>query len=531
MNLRNNILLLFLFCATMLGAQQNDFFFGKIEDSATGEPVVFANIRIKDRALGVITNVDGSFRIPLRYKDYGDIIEVSSMGYQTKEIPISDFSQEELNIILLDPSAIGLQEAVVKAKDKRKRLSAEQIVQKAIDAIPNNYPTTSFSTIGYYRDYQFNEGKYINLNEGIMAVYDQGIDQPDDASSEIQVFNFELNTGFKQDSMARMAYDYDNYKKIIRKAYLGAHGGNEFRILRIHDAIRNYNAFSYDYIGTLKNDLIENHTFLRSKDSEADNEVLYGIKFWRRYPNYRAHGEIFISKSDFAIHRLEYTMYNNRKTNKEKKKNKHGHKQKVIFDILTEYRRVNAKMYLNYISFHNSFEVRKPPKFALDSTLVNMPGGYYLLHFNNPVDSLSAINPKNYDILYQQEKFKIKKIEVFRDSVRLFGDEEFKNALNNTRGETTALINKRRTYEVEKMFELVIENVRDIYGNLVNEPDIKEYQQFREFFTQRVKPDSRAPFDGPFMDKEKPLFEDQPMVKPKDYREYWMNTPLDEKIE
>lgn len=532
MILRKNIWILFVFCASFVSAQQSDFFFGKIEDSATGEPVVFANIRIKDRALGVITNVDGSFRIPLKYKDYGDIIEVSSMGYQTKEIPIADFSQEELNVIVLDPSAISLQEAVVKARDKRgRRLSAEQIVQKAIDAIPNNYPLTSFSTIGYYRDYQFNEGKYINLNEGIMEVYDQGFDQPDDLTSEIQVFNFELNKDFKQDSMARTAYDYNNYKKIIRKAYLGAHGGNEFRILRIHDAIRNYNAFSYDYIGALKYDFIENHVFLRSKDSDADYEALYGIKFWKRYPNYRAHGEIFISKSDFAIHRLEYTMYNNRRTNKEKKKNKHGHKQKVIFDISTNYTRIHNKMYLNYISFHNSFEVRKPPKFALDSTLVNMPGGYYSLYFNNPVDSLTAANPKNYDILYRQKKYKIDKIEVFRDSVRLYGDEEFRQVLYNTRGETTTLINKRRVSEVENMFELVIEKVRDIYGNLVNEPDIHEYQQFREFFTQRIKPDSRAPFDGQFMDKEKPIFEDQPMVKPKDYREYWMNTPLEGKID
>ncbi|WP_289644447.1 carboxypeptidase-like regulatory domain-containing protein [Maribacter aestuarii] len=321
MMLRTNIWIVFIFCAAWLSAQQDEFFLGKIEDSSTGEPVVFANIRIKDRALGIITNVDGSFRIPLRYKEYGDIIEISSMGYETKEIPITGFSQEGLNIITLNPSAISLQEAVVKAKDKRgRRLSAEQIVQRAIDAIPSNYPKTSFSTIGYYRDYQFNEGEYINLNEGIMEVYDQGFDQSDDPTSEIQVFNFELNKDFKQDTMARMSYDYDNYKKIIRKAYLGAHGGNEFRILRIHDAIRNYNAFSYDYIGTLKYDFIENHTFLRSKDSDADNEALYGIKFWRRYPNYRAHGEIFIAKSDYAIHRLEYTMYNNRRTNKEKKK-------------------------------------------------------------------------------------------------------------------------------------------------------------------------------------------------------------------
>ncbi len=527
MILRNNIWLLFIFCNALVNAQDSDFFFGKIQDGATGEPVVFANIRIKDRALGVITNVDGSFRIPIRYKDYGDIIQISSMGYQTKEIPISEFLQEGINLIILNPSAIGLQEAVVKAKDKRgRRLGPKRIVQKAIDAIPDNYPTTSFSTIGYYRDYQLKDGEYINLNEGIMEVYDQGFDQLDDETSEIQVFNFELNNDFEQDFMARMAYDYESYKKIIKKAYLGAYGGNEFRILRIHDAIRNYNVFSYDYIGILKNDLLKNHNFLRSKDSYSDNEALYGIKFWEIHPNYRAHGEIFISKKDFSIHRLEYTMYNARKTNKEGKKNKHGHKQKVIFDIMTEYRKVNGKMYLNYISFHNNFEVRRPPKFALDSTLVNMPGGYYALYFNKAVDSLTATNPKNYDMMFQKKKYGIDKIEVFGDSVRIYGDSDFKQAVYNAKGETSALISKRKVNEVEDMFEIGIENVRDISGNLVNKPNIKEYQQYREFFVQRIKPDSRSPLDGEFMDKGKPIFEDQPMIKPKDYKEYWMNTPL-----
>lgn len=356
--------------------------------------------------------------------------------------------------------------------------------------------------------------------------YDRGFDQLDDQTSEIQIFNFALNLDFKQDSMARMAYDYDSYKKIIKKAYLGALGGNEFRILRIHDAIRNYSTSSYDYIGTLKKDLIKNHKFLRSKDSESDGEALYGIKFWEIHPNYRAHGEIFISKSDFSIHRLDYTMYNAKRTNKENKRNKHGHKQKVIYEISTEYRRSKGKVYLNYISFHNTFEVRRPPKFALDSTFVNMPGGYYALYFNNTVDSLTAINPKNYDMMFQQKKYGVEKIEVFGDSIRLYGDADFKQAVYNAKGETSALINKRKAKEVEDMFEIGIENIRDVYGNLVNKPNLQEYQQYREFFTQRIKPNSRSPLYGEFMDKRRPIFQDQPMIKPKDYKEYWMNTPL-----
>lgn len=521
--------LIVLLLMGLSGFGQQEYILGRLLDSESEEPVVFANVRIKDRAVGIITNLDGSFRIPMKYKTYGDIIEISSMGYETKEIPITDFVLNELNIITLDPGAIALEEAVVKAR-KRRRLSAKQIVQKAIDAIPTNYPEVSFSIVGYYRDYQFKDGEYLNLNEGIMEVFDRGFDQVDDHTSDIRIFNYDLNEEFKQDSLARMAYDYNSYEKTIKRAYLDAYGGNEFRILRIHDAIRNYNLGAYDYIGSLETDLIENHSLLKSQESSSEGEPLYGIAFWVRYPNYRAHGKLYISKFDFAIHKLEYTMYDNKRTNATGKKNKHGHKQKVIFDVVTDYRKIRDQMYLNYISFHNSFEVRKPPKFALDSTVVDLPGGYFVLHFNKAVDSISAKNTKNYDLIHDGKKLNVQNVEVFQDSVRIQLDSNFVKQMRNERGESSTLIRKGRVHEIEETFEIYIRNVKDIEGNLVNEPDIEEYLQFREYFVQRVKPDSRAPIDGRFMNKRKPIFDMQPISRPADYQDYWMNTPLLERI-
>ncbi|MFX0555165.1 carboxypeptidase-like regulatory domain-containing protein [Maribacter sp. CXY002] len=237
-NHKRIILVLIFFMSFGLYAQQQDYIVGKLLDANTNEPVVFANIRIKDRAVGIITNVDGGFRIPVKYKEYGDIIEISSMGYETKELPISSFELEELNILSINPGALALQEAVVKGKGKRNRnLNAKQIVQKALDAIPYNFPSTSFSTIGYYRDYQLKDGQYLNLNEAILEVFDQGFDQLDDRTSETLLYQYGKNKDFEQDSLAREAYDYHSLRKIIKKAYLDAYGGNEFRILRIHDAV------------------------------------------------------------------------------------------------------------------------------------------------------------------------------------------------------------------------------------------------------------------------------------------------------
>ncbi|WP_276388932.1 carboxypeptidase-like regulatory domain-containing protein [Eudoraea chungangensis] len=527
-----HLFFLFLFLLTAkLFAQQQEYIAGRLFDSQTNEPLVFANIRIKERALGIITNADGSYRIPLKYKDYGDIIEISSMGYETKEIAIEELLLNDLNITTLNPAVFDLDEAVVSAEGKRKRnLNAKQIVQRAIDAIPRNFPSSSFSTIGYYRDYQLKDGSYVNLNEAILEVFDQGFDQLDDGTSETNLFHFALNEDFEQDSLARIAYDYQSYTKTIKKAHLDAHGGNEFRILRIHDAIRNYNVGSFDFVGTLKTDFIKKHFFMRSRDTRVDNEELYSIKFWVFYPNYRANGTIYISKLDFAIYKLEYTMYDDKKRNNSRKKNKHGHIQKVIYDITTDYRKLDNKMYLNYISFHNSFQIRKPPKFVLDSTLVNMPGGYYMLYFNNPVDSLSAVKHKNYDIRFDQQKFKIEEIIVSKDSVKLYGDKSFLKALDNVRGLTSGLINKGRASEVAQMFKVMVKNIRDVDGNLVNEHEIQEYQQFREFFSQRIKPNRNAPTDIIFMDKRKPIFIDQPLSRPENYNDFWMNSPLKETL-
>lgn len=524
----NFCLLIWLLAATFAFAQENEYITGRLFDSQTNEPLVFANIRIKDRALGIITNADGSYRIPLKYKEYGNIIEISSMGYETKEIPIGEFLLHESNITMLKPAVFDLNEAVVKAKGKRNRnLNAKQIVQRAIEAIPRNFPSTSFSTIGYYRDYQLKAGSYVNLNEAILEVFDQGFDQLDDSTSETNLFHFALNNDFEQDSLARKAYDYQSLRKIIKKAHLDAHGGNEFRILRIHDAIRNYNVGSFDFVGTLKTDFVEKHFFLRSKDTSVDNEELYSIKFWVFYPNYRANGTIYISKLDFAIHKLEYTMYNDEKKNKTRKKNKHGHKQKVIFDITTDYRKVDNKMYLNYISFNNSFQIRKPPKFVLDSTVVDGPGGYYELYFNKPVDPITAERAKNYDITFKHRKFEVEKLEVFENSVRVY-PKISSRTMNNSMREIVVATRKRIVDE--ELFSIRMKNVRDTEGNVVNQFDIEDYEQFREFFPQRIKPDSRAPLDILYMDKRKPIFSDQPVSRPKNFNDYWMNTPL-QKIE
>ncbi|WP_422082009.1 carboxypeptidase-like regulatory domain-containing protein [Ulvibacterium sp.] len=516
-----------LFLSWPLLAQDPDYIVGKLVDTQTEDPIVFANIRIKDRALGVITNEDGSFRIPVRYREYGDIIEISSMGYRTKEIPIMNLEEGILNRIRLHPDAIMLEEAIVKAKGKRKKYSARTIVKMAIETIEENYPSSSFSTVGYYRDYQWKNDDYMNLNEAILEVFDQGFDQEDFRTSEVQLFDTKMNEDFQRDTLASQKYDYGTGTKIIDKAYLENYDGNEFTNLRIHDALRNFNVYSYDFVGRLEEDFLTNHKFSKNKETYLADEALYVIDGQGQKPGYRAHAKLYISKTDYAIHKMEYALYDTAERNESGIKNKHGHKRKMIFDVVTKYNRIKGKMYLSYISFHNSFVLNLPPVFIMTDVDLSLSKGYFGLRFNRPIDAISAKIGSNYTITFKGAQWEVGEVEVFGDSVKVYPDLK-EGTLAQAMREIDAAV-KKRSFDSE-LLDIQVRNVKDFEGNPINTPRTEDYQQFREFFVQRVKLDTRAPFDMKFMDKRKPIFKGQPIEEPEDYQEYWMNTPLQGKI-
>jgi hypothetical protein len=304
------ILLYSLICLTPLTAQYN-YTRGILRDATSGEAVPFATIRIKGKATGVISNMDGGFQIPEKFRTVGDTLLISSMGYNPLAFPLLSLSPNDINIIELVPGVVALQEAILKAP-RKKPLTPRQIVQRALDAIPANYPVDPFSTIGYYRDYQRNMGHYINLNEAILQVFDQGFDALNYETTKVRIFNYRQNPDFERDTLALKPYDYEHFGKVIDHAYLSDYGGNEFTILQIHNAIRNHQVASYSFVEKLDTDLLSNHVFYKDPDSFFDGEKMFVIRFQRNFPNYDAYGKLYISKTDFAIYQMDYTLYDDR---------------------------------------------------------------------------------------------------------------------------------------------------------------------------------------------------------------------------
>jgi hypothetical protein len=520
----------FLFLVSGLSlSQEAEFVNATVIDQNTAEPVVFASVLLKGKDRGVITNMDGGFRLPARYREEGLTIQISSMGYQKKDVPLIELSLSTANTISLLPGTLALTEAVVSAKKKREP-TARQIIRRAITRIPQNFPMTNFATKGYYRDYQLDSLGYLNLNEALLEVFDAGFDEIDTTTTKTRIYDYVQNKDFRRDTLADDPYNYMDGRKTIDKAYLSAYGGNEFTILRIHDAIRNYRLNSFSFINNInEGDMLKNHYFKKLQETYFDEENLYTIEIRRTDNGFKARGKIFIAKKDYAIHKLLYAVYDERKKNVDTLLQQQGVKGQLVFQVTTEYKRGQKdKMYLNYISFQNTFRLAKPPKFVVKYLTVLAERGAFVLHFNNTLAAASGTNGTDsrfwYEFKYKDKKIKFQDTRIILDSTVYLYPKMDSDPMKNLMREL--VIMNRKKIDVGRVLKFSVGGLIDVDGNTLNTWEYKDYDQFREYFVQELDVLPQKPVDSLLMDKYLPILEKKQLYRPDNFDEYWKNTPL-----
>ncbi|MBS9461649.1 carboxypeptidase-like regulatory domain-containing protein [Flagellimonas sp. 389] len=514
-------------CQTQSWGQQ-EFVQGRLLDANSNEPVIFATIRVKGKALGVISNQDGGFKIPMHFQHEGAFLEISCLGYQTKNIEFSSLEKKETNKILMIPALMQLTETVVTGK--RKKLTVRQIINKALKRIPENYPVSPFNLVGYYRDYQLQDDEYINLNEAIVKIYDGGFLIDDYKETQYGLYTYSKNNEFKVDSLAARPYNYSNKEKIIPHVeLLGNYVGNELVLLYLHDAIRNHNILTYSYVDKMVDDFVKQHRFSLVGDTFYGDEAVYEITIRKNKHPFQIWGTIYIDKDDYAIRKMRYGVYKQKVNDKWNGSTiqYHSKAEELIYDITVEYADLNEKMYLNYISFHNTFTILRPPIFKIQKMFLDKDKDYLGVEFNHPAVNQDELRIADFDLRYGEKKIHFKKlIKVTENRVVL----EF----STNRGQVEILneLFSGSADSIERKFFLRIPKLMDVDGNKLNEQKPEHLNQFREFFTQKVVEDGR---DSLPMDKLKlilktePLYSpEQPLILDKDGSsgDYWMNTPF-----
>ena len=326
------------------GAQNKIDFKGRILDSETNKPLSFVSIGIPKSGTGVISNEFGEFNYHVPENFVYDKIQISLIGYKKVTFNVSELSPEVLITIKLEPEIQVLNEIEVKVKG----ISAVDIVRKAIQNIRKNYPRGKTLLYGYYRDYisPIDANSYKNLTEAALIIEDKGFNTNDFDRTRIKLEQLRYNPGFEIDSSFNQAYGGKN-KYIPNTSLTGA---NELSILLAHNSIRNHDHRTFSFVHIFDEDFVSNHTFEYESITQIDSAKVFCLNFEKylkdRFSNeYRVDGKIYIHSQSFAILKFTYTITCNTPLYAGK-----------FFDLKLEYKNMNDKYYLNYLSLINYFE-------------------------------------------------------------------------------------------------------------------------------------------------------------------------------
>ena len=492
--------------------QNPDYIRGKVIDSKSTEPVPFATVRLKNSQVGVISNAEGDFRILNNPRFQSDSLIVSCIGFHRLSVAFSVLKTAGMNNLKLVTNIYNLKE--VKVTARKKRLSPELIIARALRNIKENNPAELFSYVSYYRDYQKDSSNYLNLHEAIIQTLDKGFAYASD-SNRYRLLNFKMNMDFSRKNITPY-YDLPKTDhselsfKRIPHAIVGDQNGNEFFVLLAHDSFRNFDKKTFSFVDTLTQNFIKNHWFSNPMGIYDGSTLLYKIDFTakRKITEDTFKGSIFIQPDDYSIHKLEYSGSYLDSTKK----------KKDIFNIEIEYGRepaVNSRMCLKYISFNNTFVVPDSTdndffkvvktEWWISKYLPEERPTTVLTEFNRKIDPVSGKRKENYILTVGKRQAKITDIKV--DGRNLF----------------ITVRNARFTKNELDSTNITINKLKDINGNIIGKRKDLIFRQFRELFVQE--------YNKPLEIQNNCFIQSMPLDQncisnSKDSGRFWMNTPL-----
>lgn len=526
--------LIYFFCSiSVLTAQDSKEILCRILDKETKYPVSYATVKYENTQRGVVADEEGDFRLPEEFNTSNNAIIISSIGFETLKVESSSLKPGIINIIYLKPKVEALSAVMITAtKSKVKDEYPKEIVREAIKRIPDNYPQTHHSYIGYYRDYQLVNNKYYNLNESILENFDAGFQTNKFSYSEnvTALYSYDLNKNFYMDSvLLKSVYGASKIVNKDESARFITALENELEILNGHNPIRNYNRPTFSFVNTFNLNFIDNHIFKLQQIKFMDGVPLYEISFVSRdteNAKFSAEGSIFIAKYNFAIYKIEYRMLQN---------DTFGHSQvqsssqrrassgsmiiparlNTLYEISVEYKAIKEIMYLNYMTFNNRFIIKEPNPFKVEDFEFDPNDEAFYITFNKSIDQSSIERKSRFKLSYKDKKLIVKNIELKETNVIKV------EVVDWAAGIKTDIKNVK-----SEDFSYKLKRIKDVAGNTLDKESKLLGFQFREFFTQEVFENKRPSSDLIYVNKMRPVSFTNVNKANFDISKYRINSPL-----
>ncbi len=165
-------ILVFIFMVPSFGFSQSqgDQFYtisGTVRDAQNNRPLSYATMYIPGTYQGTVANSDGYFTFKVRRNIDAQDFVISYMGYEVSKFSLKDFAGKNADF-KIQPHVVALQEVTFRPMNPR------DIVQKALNRIPDNYPQEEYSLTGFYRETIKQRRDYLSVAEAVIDIHKEG---------------------------------------------------------------------------------------------------------------------------------------------------------------------------------------------------------------------------------------------------------------------------------------------------------------------------------------------------------------------
>ena len=359
---------------------------GKVVDSDTRNPLVFATVAVMETNVAIVTNIDGEFTLKIGETITSKNLEVTFLGYKNKVIPISELKDNGgKNIIELESAPIPIKEIIVKPLDPY------EIVKKAIQNIGKNYEDVPNLMTAFYREAIRKNRTYVSIGEAVVEIFKAPY------FSDARFDNAKIYKG-------RKSSDVEKMDTVLFKLQ-----GGPVSVLQL-DIAKNTES-------VLTREAMEYYNYSISGVIEIDNKPHYVVDFIQKpsvdIPLFM--GSLFINMETYGITEVEFGF---NLENKEAAASIFIRKKpvgmKVIPEIATyrtKYREQDGKLHFVYSRAEVKFKVDWNKK------LFNT---YY-----TTMSEIAVTDRTDKEVIKFAGKDKIKYSDVFTEKVSAFTDPEF----------------------------------------------------------------------------------------------------------
>lgn len=137
---------------------------GVVIDAESFDPLPYATIGLKNKGRGTVSNSNGEFGINISPTAADDTLVISYLGFYGREIPIGHLMSNK-NTIGLQREFISIPEIIIRNQ------IPQEIIYKALSAIPKNYGKSPAYLAGFYREGILKKNKLQTYSEAILKIY------------------------------------------------------------------------------------------------------------------------------------------------------------------------------------------------------------------------------------------------------------------------------------------------------------------------------------------------------------------------